>query len=102
MEPEQFKALIAEAVRDAVSESDQVLSREELRQMMTDAVLEGMSALGIDARNPIDVQKDQQFVRELRLMSERVRQRTYLTAVALVVGALLGATWLGIKSLILG
>ena len=67
---------------------------------MHDAVVEAMSTLGIDARNPMDVQKDMQFVRELRLMSERVKQKTYLTMVALVVGALAAAAWLGIKSML--
>ncbi len=98
MESEELKQLI----REAVSEGGEVLGREELRQMMHDAVVEGMSTLGIDARNPMDVQKDMQFVRELRLMSEKVKQKTYLTMVALVVAALAGAVWLGIKSLLLG
>jgi len=102
MEPEQLKQLIREAVIESVAQSDEVLSREELRQIMHDAVVEGMSSLGIDARHPMDVQKDMQFVRELRLMSEKVKQKTYLTMVALVVAALAGATWLGIKSVLLG
>lgn len=101
MEPEQLKQLIREAVSDAAHQGE-VLDREELRTLMHDAVVEGMSTLGIDARNPMDVQKDMQFVRELRLMSEKVKQKTYLTMVALVIGALAGAVWLGVKSMLLG
>ena len=99
MEPEELKQLIRDAVSDAARHGE-VLDREELRSLMHDAVVEGMSSLGIDARHPMDVQKDMQFVRELRLMSEKVKQKTYLTMVAVVVAALAGATWLGIKSLI--
>lgn len=101
MEPEQLKQLIREAVSDAANQGE-VLDREELRTMMHDAVVEGMSSLGIDARNPLEVQRDQMFVRELRLMKEKVAQKTYLTMVALLVGAIAGAAWLGIKSLLLG
>lgn len=98
MESEELKQLI----REAVSEGGEVLDREELRTLMHDAVVEGMSTLGIDARNPLDVQKDMQFVRELRLMSEKVKQKTYLTMAALVAAALVGAVWLGVKSVLLG
>ena len=100
MNPEEFKALVREAVTESVSQSGEVLDREELRRLMSDAVLEGMATLGIDARNPMDVQKDHQFIRELRLISEKVKQKTYLTMVALLVGAVFGAIWLGIKSML--
>ena len=100
MNPEEFKALIREAVSESVAQSGEVLDREELRLMMSDAVLEGMSSLGIDARNPMDVQKDQQFVRELRLMSDKVKQKTYLTMIGVLMAAMCGAVWLGIKSVL--
>lgn len=101
MESEELKQLIRDAVSEAAHQGE-VLDREELRSLMHDAVVDAMSTLGIDARNPMDVQKDMQFVRELRLMSEKVKQKTYLTMVAMVVAALIGAIWLGVKSLLLG
>jgi hypothetical protein len=99
MEPEELKDLIREAVSDSIANGD-VLGREELRELMHDAVVEAMSTLGIDARNPMDVQRDMQFVRELRLMSESVKKKTLLTMVGLLVAALLGVAWLGVKSLL--
>ncbi len=101
MEPEELKQLVRDAVSEAAHQGE-VLDREELRQMMHDAVVEAMSTLGIDARNPMDVQRDMQFVRELRLMSESVRKKTFLTMVGVVVVALAGAIWLGIKAVLLG
>lgn len=101
MEPNELKQLIRDAVSEAAQQGE-VLDREELRELMEAAVVEGMATLGIDARNPLEVQKDQMFVRELRLMSEKVKQKTYLTMVALVIGAVVGAAWLGFKSMILG
>ncbi len=102
MDPEQLKDIIRQAVTDAVSKDQAALSQDELREMMSNAVIEGMATLGIDARNPLDAQKDQMFIRELRLMSEKVKQKTYLTTVALLIGAVAGAIWLGIKSMLVG
>lgn len=67
---------------------------------MHDACVDAMSTLGIDARNPMDFQRDMQFVRELRLTSEKIRSRALLTLVAVLVTALLSAVFLGIKSLL--
>ena len=100
MEPEQLKELIEAAVKSSIREGEDVMSKKDLHELMHDAVIEAMSTLGIDARNPMDVQRDMQFVRELRLMSEKVKQKTYLTIVALVVGSMIAALWMGIKSAI--
>lgn len=100
MHPEELATLIRTTVQEALAQGDEVISKDDLRELMHDAVVEGMSTLGIDARNPLDVQKDMQFVRELRLMSEKVKQKTYLTIVALIIGALAATIWLGFKGAI--
>ena len=100
MNPEELKALIQSAVSDSLSKGGDALDKEELRTLMHDAVVDAMSTLGIDARNPMDVQKDMQFVRELRLTSESVKKKALITLVGLLVIAGAGAVWIGIKSLI--
>lgn len=96
MNPDELKALIEEAL----THGGEVLSREELRELMHDAVVDAMSTLGIDARNPMDVQKDMLFIRELRLTTEKIKSRTILTLVGIVIAAAAGATWLGFKTLL--
>lgn len=100
MDPEELKRLISEALSESLMHGGNVLDRQELHDLMHNAVVEAMSTLGIDARNPLDVQKDMLFIRELRLISESVKKKTYLTMVALVIGALAAAMWLGFKSLL--
>lgn len=100
MNPDDLKQIIAESVRASLADNDDVLSREELRELMHDAVVEAMSTLGIDARNPMDVQRDMQFLRELRETSERVKQRTIFVLVGILVTGIAAATWLGLKGLL--
>lgn len=100
MDPEELKTAIAEAVRASLAESNDMLSKEELRELMKESVADALSHLGIDSMSPVEVQKDLQFLRELRLTSERVKNRTIVTLVGLLVAGLAAATWLGIKSLI--
>jgi hypothetical protein len=96
---DQLRDLIKQAVSESLREGD-VLCREELRDLMHDACVDAMSTLGIDARNPLDFQRDMQFIRELRLTSEKIRNKAVLTIVSILVAAVLGAMWLGIKSLL--
>lgn len=100
MEQQELRDLIKEAVRESLQRDGEVLSREQLRELMHDACVDAMSTLGIDARNPLDFQRDMQFVRELRLTSEKIRSKALLTVVGVLVAALLGALWLGIRSLL--
>ncbi len=99
MESEELSKLIRDAVKESLSHEDEVLGKEELRDLMHEAVVDAMSTLGIDARSPMDVQKDMQFMRELRLTSEKIRQKGILTLVGLLVVAGAGAIWVGIKHL---
>lgn len=96
---DQLRELIKSAVSESLKEGD-VLCREELRDLMHDACVDAMSTLGIDARNPLDFQRDMQFVRELRLTSEKIRSKALLTLVAALVTALLSAVFLGVKALL--
>lgn len=97
---DQLRELIKEAVRESLHRDGEVLSREQLRELMHDACVDAMSTLGIDARNPLDFQRDMQFIRELRLASDRIKTRAIMTVVGMVVAALLAAVWLGIKALL--
>lgn len=93
MRDEELKELI----QDAVSES---LRRDEIRGLVHDGVVEALKTMGVDAQNPIDVQKDMQFVRELRLTSEKVKHRTIFTLLGILLTGIAAATWIGLKDLI--
>lgn len=53
------------------------------------AVETTLIALGIDAKNPLEVQRDMQFARNLRTLSESAGRKTVLTTIGVAVLAML-------------
>lgn len=90
-----------EEVRQIVAEvllEQQTMTRADVKEVVREAVTETMLTLGIDASQPITVQQDMHFIRELRSASEKVRSRGLLALVGILVAAALGALWVGIKA----
>lgn len=73
------------------------MTRSDVRQVVREAVQETLLTLGVDAKNPLTVQQDMHFIRELRTASEKVRSRGLLVLVGILVTATMGALWIGIK-----
>jgi len=90
---------IKRIVIDALSEQS-VLSRNDVTDVVREAVHETLLTLGVDAGQPLDVQQDMHFVRELRVASERLQSRGLLALVGVVIAGLAGALWVGIKAAI--
>lgn len=73
-----------------------------VQDVVRTAVQETLITLGMDASDPIAIQQDMAFIREMRQTSEKIRSKGLLVVTALLVSALLGAIWLGIKASVLG
>ena len=76
------------------------MTNEEMRTMIKTTVRETLVQLGVDATDPIEAQRDFQFLRDWRTTTESVRGKAIFTAVGLIVVGLIGVIWLGIKSVI--
>ena len=66
-----------------------ILSTREIEKITQVAVKETLIALGIDANHPIEVQRDMQFSRNLRTLSESAGRKTVMTTIGVVVLAVL-------------
>lgn len=97
MDREQLSEIIRDAVHESVAHEGKILDRDELRDLMHEAVIDALSTIGIDANSPLEVQKDMQFMRELRLTSGRIKQKSILTVVGFLLAAGGGMIWLGFK-----
>lgn len=78
-----------------------VLTRDELRDLMGEAVDEALLRIGIRADDPesvLEMQKDFQHLRDWRTAVNAVQRKGVLTIVALLVSGLVAAVWLGVKS----
>ena len=72
-------------------------AREIAREAAREAVQELLTELGVDHRDPLEMQRDFQFLRDLRAGSEAVKRRSVLTLVGIVITAAVAALVLGIR-----
>jgi uncharacterized membrane protein len=75
-----------------------VLTVDELRQLSKDTVMETLGALGVDTKNPLEVQRDFQFIRDWRKAVDAVRGKAVLTAVVVLVTGIIAVFWIGFKT----
>jgi hypothetical protein len=86
-------------VPDRNPQEQVVLSREELEALVKRTVNETLTSIGLDHKNPIELQKDFQSLREWRQAMQEVRKKTLITLIGILVTGLAAAIWIGLKSM---
>ena len=76
------------------------VTEAQLRQAVEDGVDNALTRLGVDASNPLEMQKDFQHLREWRQATNAVKKRGILTVVAILVTGACAALWMGIKGMV--
>lgn len=78
--------------------------REELRLLIKETVEETVGAtllrLGLQADNPIEVQKDFQHLREWRTLTNSLKLKAMVTLLGLAVTGSAAALWIGLQSML--
>ena len=73
----------------------------EVRTLIVDTVNTTLMQLGIEHNDPLEMQRDFQHLRDWRMSMERIKNRTVVTAVGVVVAAIMAALWIGLKAFII-
>lgn len=73
------------------------MDEREIRKIVSETVQETLTRIGIEADNPLEAQKDQAFVRNLRTSTETVKRQGIIAAVGILMAGVLGAVWMAIK-----
>lgn len=73
------------------------LSTEEMEQIARQGVKRAFTEMGIDCKNPIEMQKDFAFIRSIRKSVNQVKTQGLLAAIGVIVVSVLGLVWLGFK-----
>jgi hypothetical protein len=73
------------------------MTEHELKKIVAEAVAETLLQLGIDASDPVEMQKDMAHLRSWRESVATVKQQSLVTAVGIVVAGILGLLWLAFK-----
>jgi len=83
-----------------MSQNDpEVLSREEIKEVFEEVVHDMFKQMGIDAENPMEMQRDFQHLRDWRESSNTIRRHGIVTAVGIFTTGILALLWLGIQNM---
>ena len=93
MTREEFRAYVREAVEQA-----DTLDENRVREIVKDTTHETLVHVGVQADDPIEVQKDFQFIRDWRKSSQSVKSKAVVASIGFFVSAALGAAWMGLRS----
>lgn len=70
-----------------------VLTEDQIKMVVKEAVVETLKSLGVDTKEPFDMQRDFAFLRATREASDAVKRTGLLAAVGAIVLGLLGLVW---------
>jgi len=76
------------------------MTDQELKKLLEEAVSDALTRIGIDAQNPLEMQKDFQHLREWREATTALQKKGMLTLVAILVTGASAAMWIGFKGMI--
>lgn len=93
------RAEIQEIVEECLSRAP-LMCEDEVRALVKSTVRETLTALGVDEDDPLEVQRDLAWLRDVRKASAGARAKAGAALLALLVSAVAGASWLGLKALL--
>lgn len=73
------------------------MNEQEIRKIVAEAVAETLTHLGIEASEPLEVQKDMQHLREWRESIDTVKRQSLITAIGILLAGVLGLVWMAVK-----
>ena len=77
------------------------LTDEQLLKFTKGIVHETLLTIGVDADDPIEMQRDFQHMRDLRVTSNIIKKRALHIVVGIIVVGVISACWMGFKDIIL-
>lgn len=93
---ERLLAQVAEAAAQATA-SKMSLTKEDVKAVVGEAVGETLTRLGIQASDPIEMQRDFQHLRNWRKSVEGIQSKGVFTIVGIATTGAVAALWLGLK-----
>lgn len=74
------------------------LTRDELKVCVREGVTEALIMLGVEADQPLEMQKDFQHLRDWRRASESARKMGMKSVITIMIAGAFGLLWLGITT----
>ncbi len=86
----------AAEARERHADEHLVVSEEALRRVVEESVHKAFAAVGLDADEPLEVQKDLAYLRTWRMLVQKGGTKAFLTAVGFITLGLLSAMLIGL------
>lgn len=93
---EAVHAAAERAAEKAASKAS--MDREELRGVVSEAVKETLTQLGIQSDHPIEMQRDFQHLRQWRRAGEDLKSKGFVVLMTIFLTGLISMLLLGVKS----
>jgi hypothetical protein len=74
------------------------MTQQELKELVSEAVTETLTKLGVDTTNPVEMQRDFQHLREWRQTTSSLKRHGMLTLLGIFIAGAVAALWLGFQS----
>lgn len=75
------------------------LTRAEISEIVATAVEDTLIKLGVAATDPLEMQRDFQFVRDFRKASESIQQKGVVVIMTILLSGCMAAIWIGLKKM---
>jgi hypothetical protein len=99
---DELRELLAEAVSMTPPSAHTSMSKDQCEEIVANGVKSAFTQIGVDVSDPLAMQRDFQFVRSVRKASNHIKSTARATAIGVVVTAVLGLIWVGIKAAFTG
>ena len=73
------------------------MTETEIRRIVAETVAETLIRMGVDAGDPVEMQKDMQHLRAWRESISTVKRQSLLTAIGIITTGVVGLIWMAIK-----
>lgn len=78
------------------------MNRDEVREIVQETVRETLIAIGVDQKDPLAVQQDLAWLRQLRLAAASARGKAAAAMIGILLTAAAAALWTGVRSFLGG
>ncbi len=96
---DELKVLIRDAIR-AYDQSSPRLTRDDIESVVQDTVAQMMTGMGLDHNNPLEIQQDFARLREWRLAAEKIKTKSMMVILGIVIAGGAAALWVGFKIMV--
>lgn len=74
------------------------ISEDRLRKLMQETVKETLTKLGVDSEDPLEMQRDFQYLRDWRRSVQAIRERSIMALIATLVTGALALVYMGFRA----